>query len=72
VLKHRIAQNKPLAPHRPERKWCRLFAIEIKAAYEEEILPIVLSLGEHTEVLIPKSSRENLLALARQLADRYS
>jgi predicted DNA-binding transcriptional regulator YafY len=46
--------------------------IEIEAAYEEEILPIVLSLGEHAEVLIPKSSRENLLSLAKDLVNRYS
>lgn len=46
--------------------------IEIEAAYEQEILPIVLSLGKHAEVLIPKSSRKNLLALAQQLVSRYS
>ncbi len=46
--------------------------IEIPAAYEEEILPRVLSLGKHAEVLIPKSCRNKLAAIARQLAKRYA
>jgi predicted DNA-binding transcriptional regulator YafY len=45
--------------------------IEIEAAYEEEILPRVLGLGEHAEVLIPKSSRDKIAAIANQLAAIY-
>ncbi|NIP85867.1 MAG: WYL domain-containing protein [Planctomycetales bacterium] len=45
--------------------------IEIEGAYEEEILPIVLSLGRHAEVLVPKSSRAKLAEIARQLVRTY-
>lgn len=45
--------------------------IEIDAAYEEEIIPRVLSLGEHAEVLMPKSCRDKIARIARQLARRY-
>ena len=45
--------------------------IEIEGAYEEEVLPIVLSLGEHAEVLVPKSSRIKLAEIARKLARTY-
>ena len=45
--------------------------IEIEAAYEEEILPLVLGLGEHAEILIPKSSRDKIAAIAHALAAKY-
>ena len=46
--------------------------IEIEAAYEEEILPRVLSLGTDAEVLVPKSCRQKLARIARQLAKTYA
>ena len=45
--------------------------IEIEAAYEEEILPRVLSLGEHAEILLPKSCRRKMAQLARKLLSKY-
>jgi predicted DNA-binding transcriptional regulator YafY len=45
--------------------------IEIEGAYEEEVLPIVLGLGRHAEVLVPKSSRVKLAEIARQLVRTY-
>ena len=41
--------------------------IEIEEAYEEEILPRVLSLGEHAEILSPKSCREKMVKTAKIL-----
>lgn len=45
--------------------------IEIEAAYEEEILPRVLSLGEYAEILVPRSCRKKMAQLARTLVKRY-
>lgn len=45
--------------------------IEIEAAYEEEIIPRVLSLGEHAEILSPKSCREKMAKLAKRLLTKY-
>ena len=45
--------------------------IEIEAAYEEEIIPRVLSLGEHAEILSPKSSRDKMAKTAKMLLGKY-
>ena len=45
--------------------------IEIEEAYEEEILPRVLSLGEHAEILSPKSCREKMVKTAKILLEKY-
>ena len=45
--------------------------IEIEAAYEEEILPRVLSLGEHAEILSPKSCRKKMVKTAKCLLEKY-
>ena len=45
--------------------------IDIEMAYEEEIVPRVLSLGGHAEILIPKSCRSNMAVLAKQLVAKY-
>ncbi len=45
--------------------------IEIEGAYEEEILPIVLSLGRHAEVVSPRSSRTKLAEIATHLVRTY-
>ncbi|MEK6247512.1 MAG: WYL domain-containing protein [Planctomycetales bacterium] len=45
--------------------------IEIDAAYEEEIVPRVLQLGQHAEILVPKSSRRQIANIARELSGRY-
>lgn len=67
-----LAMDEFLHPRR-KTDWAKdgSLIIEIEGAYEEEILPIVLSLGEHAEVIIPKSSRLKLAEVARKLARTY-
>ena len=45
--------------------------IEIAAAYEEEILPRVLSLGEQAEILSPKTCRKKMAKMAKTLLEKY-
>jgi len=45
--------------------------IEIEAAYEEEILPRVLSLGEYAEIILPKSCRKKMAEVAKKIASMY-
>lgn len=45
--------------------------IEIESGYEEEILPRVLSLGEHAEILLPKSCRKKMSQFAKRLVAKY-
>ncbi len=45
--------------------------IEIEAAYEEEILPRVLSLGEQAEILSPKTCRKKMAKMAKTLLAKY-
>lgn len=45
--------------------------ITIDQGYEEEVLPQVLSLAEHAELLEPKALRQKLRTIAKELASRY-
>ena len=45
--------------------------IEIAAAYEEEILPRVLSLGDQAEILLPKTCRKKMAKMAKTLLAKY-
>lgn len=45
--------------------------VEIPSAHEEEIIPRVLSLGEHAEVLEPESARKAIGNAARRMALMY-
>ncbi len=45
--------------------------IEIDAAYEEEVLPRVLSLGDQAEILSPKNCRGKMAKLAKTLLSMY-
>lgn len=57
---------------RVEREDDGSVTIEIEAAYEQEIVPIVLGLGEHAEVISPTSCRKKLAEVARKLVNRYT
>lgn len=46
--------------------------IEISSAYEDEIIPRVLGLGAHAEILQPKSARDKVKKTARELSRIYS
>ncbi|HUT88678.1 MAG TPA: WYL domain-containing protein [Thermoguttaceae bacterium] len=46
--------------------------LEIPAAHQEEILPRVLALGEHAEVLEPESCREAIRETARRVVQNYT
>jgi len=46
--------------------------LEVAEAYEDEIIPRVLGLGEHAEILQPKSARAKILKVAQALVAVYS
>jgi len=45
--------------------------ITIDQAYEEEVLPLILGLGEHAELLEPKPLREKLRAIGEAMVKQY-
>lgn len=45
--------------------------ITIEQGYEEEVLPLVLSLGEHAELLEPKALRKKLRSIAEEMLRKY-
>ena len=45
--------------------------LTIPSAYEGEMLPRILAMGEHAELLSPESSRRNLAQIVARLAERY-
>ncbi|MFM8635185.1 MAG: helix-turn-helix transcriptional regulator [Planctomycetia bacterium] len=46
--------------------------VTIERAWDDEMIPQLLALGEHVEVLEPESARERLLETARQIAAQYA
>lgn len=46
--------------------------LTVQAAHELDILPRILALGEHAEVLQPPATRQRLAAIARQLTQLYA
>jgi predicted DNA-binding transcriptional regulator YafY len=66
------AQEKPFHP----RQQARLEAggsllLTIERAWDDEMIPQLLALGEHVEVLEPDSARERLLESAQRIAAQY-
>jgi predicted DNA-binding transcriptional regulator YafY len=45
--------------------------LTIPSAYEGEMLPRILAMGEHAELLSPEASRHNLARIVACLAERY-
>jgi len=45
--------------------------VEIERAWDDEMLPQLLALGEHVEVLEPEDMRDRLLESARRIAAKY-
>jgi proteasome accessory factor B len=67
------AQEKPFHPGQTLRMEADGSAlVTIERAWDDEMIPQLLALGEHVEVLEPESARERLLQTARQIAARYA
>jgi predicted DNA-binding transcriptional regulator YafY len=68
----RWAREKPFHPRqRVEEADDGAIVVEIDRAWDEEMLPQLLALGEHVEVLEPEDVRERLLESARRIAAKY-
>jgi len=68
----RWAREKPFHPRqRVEEADDGAIIVEIDRAWDEEMLPQLLALGEHVEVLEPEDVRERLLESARRIAAKY-
>jgi predicted DNA-binding transcriptional regulator YafY len=66
------AQERPFHPGqraRPEADGSLLLTID--RAWDDEMIPQLLALGEHVEVLEPESARERLLESAQRIAAQY-
>lgn len=46
--------------------------LEIARAWDDEMIPQLLALGEHVAVLEPTEARERLLATAKAMVERHS
>jgi len=68
----RWAREKPFHPRqRVEDADDGAIVVEIDRAYDEEMIPQLLALGEHVEVLEPEDVRDRLLDSARRIAAKY-
>lgn len=68
----RWAKEKPFHPRQSvEDADDGAIVVEIDRAYDEEMIPQLLALGEHVEVLEPEDVRERLLESARRIAAKY-
>jgi predicted DNA-binding transcriptional regulator YafY len=69
----RWACEKPFHPgQRVKRDRDGSVVLEIERAWDGEMLPQLLALGEHAEVLEPADVRTRLATTARQIADRHA
>jgi proteasome accessory factor B len=67
------AQEKPFHPGQQVRAQADgSLLVTIERAWDDEMIPQLLALGEHVEVLEPESARERLLDTARRIAARYA
>ena len=68
----RWAQEKPFHPRqRVEEADAGGIVLAIDRAWDEEMIPQLLALGEHVEVLEPEDVRDRLLDTARRIAAKY-
>jgi predicted DNA-binding transcriptional regulator YafY len=68
----RWARERPFHPRqRVEEADDGAIVVEIERAHEEEMIPQLLALGEHVEVLEPEDVRDRLLESARRIAAKY-
>lgn len=68
----RWAQERPFHPgQRVTEAGDGAIVVEIERAWDDEMLPQLLALGEHVEVLEPDDMRERLLEAARRIAAKY-
>ena len=69
----RWACEKPFHPRqRVRRQADGGVVLEIERAWDAEMIPQLLALGSHAEVLEPADVRESIAAEARQIAARYA
>ncbi len=45
--------------------------LTVQAAHEMEIIPRVLNLGAHAEILAPASARQMMVEIVKQMAEKY-
>ena len=68
----RWAREKPFHPRqRVEDADDGGIVVEIDRGYDEELIPQLLALGEHVEVLEPEDVRDRILDSARRIAAKY-
>lgn len=66
------ACEKPFHPRQTVRTLADgAVVLDIARAWDEEMIPQLLALGEHVEVLEPRDVRERLVETARRIAARY-
>ena len=62
-------------PWHPEQKVKELkdgsIELSVKAVHEMEIIPRVLNLGAHAEILSPISARNLMVEIVKQMAEKY-
>lgn len=68
----RWAREKPFHPQQcVEESDDGSIIVEIERAWDEEMIPQLLALGEHVEVLEPEDVRDRILESARRIAAKY-
>jgi proteasome accessory factor B len=69
----RWAREKPFHPRQKVREAADGgIVLEIERAWDEEMIPQLLGLGDHVEVLEPADIRERIAETAGRIADRYA
>ena len=62
-------------PWHPEQKVKELkdgsIELSVKAVHEMEIIPRVLNLGAHAEIVSPISARNLMVEIVKQMAEKY-